>query len=234
VNSLVEAHIHAKHHLQRFAAQAAASAWDGLPAYDRPNVPQFLSAALPPLAAANRQSVVLTSAYIARALGRPPFPINPAQIVAGIRNGATPDEVYTRPFVTVWAELGKGTQWPDAVRIGRDRAMSAAATDVQLAFRDTLTEVGQVSDVTMGYQRVADAGACDFCQEVDGAQFLTDDPMPLHNNCGCGVEPVEYARGEHFAPTPTPDTVAVNDHGELGPLLGAPGDHFTSEADIAA
>jgi hypothetical protein len=51
-------------------------------------------------------------------------------------------------------------------------------------------------EVIWGYQRVADGGACEFCLLLDGAQFRTDDPMPIHNNCGCGVEPVEYTRGQ--------------------------------------
>jgi len=41
-----------------------------------------------------------------------------------------------------------------------------------------------------GFQRVADGGACEFCQTVDGAFLYSDDVMPLHNRCGCGIEPV--------------------------------------------
>jgi len=49
-------------------------------------------------------------------------------------------------------------------------------------------------EIIWGYQRVADGDACDFCAMLDGAQFRTDDPMPIHPGCGCGVEPVEYTR----------------------------------------
>lgn len=42
----------------------------------------------------------------------------------------------------------------------------------------------------VGYTRVADPGACAFCQEVDGAFLRSSDPMPLHPGCGCGVEPI--------------------------------------------
>jgi len=49
-------------------------------------------------------------------------------------------------------------------------------------------------DIIWGYQRVADGDACEFCAMIDGAQFRTEDPMPIHPNCGCGVEPVEYTR----------------------------------------
>lgn len=49
-------------------------------------------------------------------------------------------------------------------------------------------------EIIWGYQRVADGDACEFCAMLDGAQFRTDDPMPIHPGCGCGVEPVEYTR----------------------------------------
>jgi hypothetical protein len=49
-------------------------------------------------------------------------------------------------------------------------------------------------DIIWGYQRVADGDACQFCLMLDGAQFRTDSPMPIHPFCGCGVEPVEYTR----------------------------------------
>lgn len=42
----------------------------------------------------------------------------------------------------------------------------------------------------VGYVRVADGEACDFCEAVDGAFVSSADPMPLHNGCGCGAEPI--------------------------------------------
>jgi hypothetical protein len=98
----------------------------------------------------------------------------------------------------------------------------------------------------IGWERVADAGACDFCQELDGAMLASADAMALHNGCGCGIEPVveegtkrgaplqhvTEMRADEFQATPIPDTVAVNEHGEMGQVLGAAGDAFTSEADL--
>jgi hypothetical protein len=230
VDRLVAAHIAAKARLQTIASRIAVAAWDRLPGYDRENVDEFLSTALPPLHGANLQSVALTEAYLARKLGRLPLGVSADSIVAGIRNGAAPATVYERAFIQVWSDLGKQTSWEQAVQAGRSRVESAAATDVQLSFRDTLIDIGQQDERVVGWQRVADSGACDFCQEVDGARLASEDPMPLHNNCGCGVDPIT----EPFTPTPRPDTVAIHDHGELGPVLAAPGEHFTTEHQIAA
>lgn len=234
MDPLVAAQVQAKLRLQQLAAAAAVTVWDALPHYDRPNIDQFLSTALPVLGGANLQSVALTEAYLARALDRQPLGVDAHQVVAGIRNGATAEEVYRRPFVTVWSALSRGAPFDEAVAAGRARAAAAAATDVQLAFRDTLRAAGEADRTIMGYARVANPGACDFCQRVDGGQFLKHDPMPLHPHCNCGARVVEYTRGRHFTPTATPDTVAVHDHGELGPVLADPAQHFTSEHELAA
>lgn len=74
------------------------------------------------------------------------------------------------------------------------------------------------AEIIWGYQRVADGDACDFCAMLDGAQFRTDDPMPIHPGCGCGVEPVEYTRlSGKKAPKPrkgsTPATKITGDAG---------------------
>jgi hypothetical protein len=103
VDRLVAAHIAAKAHLQTFASRIAVAAWDRLPGYDRENVDEFLSTALPPLHGANLQAVALTEAFIARKLGRLPLGVSSDAIVAGIRNGAAPATVYERAFVQVWS-----------------------------------------------------------------------------------------------------------------------------------
>jgi hypothetical protein len=52
--------------------------------------------------------------------------------------------------------------------------------------------------------------------------------MPLHNHCGCSLEPVL----DDVTPTPLPEGVAVHEHGELGLVLGDPAHDFTSAADV--
>jgi hypothetical protein len=111
--------------------------------------------------------------------------------------------VYQRPFVTVWTALGAGARWEDAVAQGMARATSAAAMDVQLAFRASADEIGRADDGIYGFQRVADGGACAFCLEVDGAYVKTADASPLHNHCGCGLEPLTDPHpGAAYLPSP--------------------------------
>jgi hypothetical protein len=98
--------------------------------------------------------------------------------------------------------------------------------------RQTLVAVGEQDPTILGYQRVPDAGACAFCRLVAGQRYRTDQLMPLHNHCGCGVDVITADNRAGFTGKPENDLskpgVAVNDHGELGPVLGDPAHTFTA------
>lgn len=223
MNRLVGAHIEAQARIRTQAVAAMSAAWAGLPNYDESSVPAFLERAVPISVASQRASIAVTNAFVARRLGRQPAGVNPALILDATRNGATPADVYRRPFVTVWTALKNGTEYQEAVAAGLARASSSAAMDVQLAMRGTMQAVQQTDDGIYGYRRVADPGACEYCAAIDGAFVYSADAMPLHNHCGCGLDPVTRAARV----TPHPDTVAVHEHGELGAVIAPAGDHFT-------
>lgn len=225
---LARAHILGEQRLRRLVGRGVTRLWRALPGYDERDVDPWLARVLPLVLGGQRMSVALTEAYLARAMGRAPLGVNPERIIgSAARAGATPDEVYRRPFVTLWSALGEGKEFATAAQTALARAVGTSAMDMQLAMRGTLVEVGQADDEIMGFERVADDDACGFCMEVDGAQFRTEDAMPLHNHCGCGVEPVPYTRGQPLTPDPPPETVAIEEHGELGPVLGDPAHDFT-------
>lgn len=207
-----------------------AGVWADLPGYDRRNVDEWLSRVLPIVATAQRTSVAFTEAFLAQALERRPLGVNPNELIgAGVRNGAEPAEVYRRPFVTLWSKLGEGLLFEEASAAALSRATSTAGMDVQLSMRATANAVQEADDGIFGFTRAADPGACQFCSEVDGAYVKSADAMPLHNNCGCGLEPLT---SPHPRAAKLPSGVAVHQHGELGPLLGDPAHDFTSQSDI--
>ena len=229
---LAEAHIEAQRRLRAFTSNAVRRYWDDLPAYDRANVDEFLTRTVPTVIAAQRQSVAVTEAYIARYLRRQPLGINPEKLIgASVRNGTAPEDVYQRPFVTLWTRLGDGSDYADAFSAAVTQAAGSAAMDVQLSMRATANAVQEADAGIYGYSRVADGAACLFCMEVDGAYVKSADAMPLHNNCGCGLEPLT---APHPRAATLPSGVAVHQHGELGPVLGDPAHNFTSAADIPA
>jgi hypothetical protein len=166
--------------------------------------------------------------------------LDPADLIgAAVRNGAEPAEVYARPFVNVWTALGKGVPWIEAVHAGFARATSTAETDVALSSRAAATAYAAADDRIVGFQRVPDGGACDFCSLVAGQRYHSEDLMPLHNRCGCTVEPIVGAERRLFTGRLENDvvhgdgiSVVVREHGELGPVLANDADHFTSENEL--
>lgn len=238
-DALAQGHITGQEQLRAFAAAGVTAAWAGLPSYDDTDLPTFVARSTAVVLAAQRASVALTEAYLARVIGRQPVGVNPERLIgAAVRNGTLPSEVYRRPFVTVWKALKNGTAYEDAVHAGLHRATTAAQTDVQLAMRQTLAMVGQADPVILGYRRVPDAGACAFCRLVAGQRYRTDQLMPIHPHCGCGVDVITAENRHEFAGKPENDlnvtkdgvTAAVEEHGELGPLLVDGADRFTAEA----
>lgn len=240
-SQLTEAHIRGEKRIRDASIRAVAAAWQGLPSYDEANVDEFLSRALPAVRAGARSSALLTAAYINRSLERQPAAFDPDEVLASLRNGVPLEEVYRRPFVAVWTDLAAGKLYADAVAAGLEKARMLAATDPQLAMRDT----AQHLDNGYGYRRVADSGACEFCQAVNGAYVKGNSyVMALHPYCGCGLEPLtephegavllpDGTRVRPYAYGPLNDKVAVHQHGELGAILGGPTDHFTSQSEIA-
>lgn len=230
-STLVLAQIEGQRRLRLAATSGVTRIWDSLPAHDRENIDQWLSQVLPLMSAAQRQSVALTNAYIARAMNRQPLSLDVAALIgAGARNGTPPAQVYTRPFVTLWSGLGAGKRWDEASAAALARATATAAMDVQLSMAKTAQAIGIADPEIQRWQRVADGTACDFCLECDGAILNSEDALPLHNNCGCSVEPLT----DSPPVTKLPDTVTVADHGEMGPMLVDPKQNFLTEAEAFA
>lgn len=228
MRAAVAAHIEAQRRLRAFVVTGLEARWRTLPAYDEENVPAWLRAARPIVGGAQRQSAYYTSAFLASVAGEPAIPPNLAAVTgAAVRAGAELDEVYRRPFVTLWTKLGEGTAYDDALAAGLARATSSGATDVQLTMRATLADIGERSERIDGYQRIPDGNACELCLLASTQRYRTGDLMPIHNGCGCGVDVIL----SDFDPKPEvePDRLAemadsgleitVREHGELGPVL---------------
>ncbi len=221
------AHIEAQRRLRLLVRRAVENAWGSLPGYDAANVDEWVSLVYPTVRAGQLASVRLTEGYIARMLGRRP-PGLPADRLVGtaVRRGApAPDEVWRRPFVTLWTKLGDGVEFADASAAAAARASGMAAWDVQASMREASAAFQEADEGFYGYTRVADGDACDFCSEVDGAYVKDAGAMALHNGCGCGLEPNDEP---HPRAVNLPSGVAVHEHGELGPVLTDSAHDFTT------
>lgn len=223
-----EAHIAAQQRLRELTVAGVATAWQQLPSYDEPDAELFVETVVPLVLAAQRQSVALTSAFLTHALRRPPTGVDVDRLIgAAIRAGTPPEVVYRRPFIQTWAALADHTPWEQAIAAGRERATGAAAMDVQNSMRHTLAAAGGAEERILGYQRVPDADACEFCRLIAGRRYLSEQLMEVHPRCGCGVDVITEANRGDFTGDPENDlditrdgvSAAVREHGELGPLL---------------
>lgn len=230
-------HMQAQRLLREIVSTAALATWDALPTYDETTVDAFLSQVLPIIEAGQRQSVSLTDAFLAAVMGRTSYGLLSDGLTgAGVRSGTPPEEVYRRPFVNVWTALKKGAGWDDAVSAGRARVAENAEMDIALSSRATFGAAQEIDDGIYGYQRIARPGACKFCRAVNGAYVKSAVASPLHNRCGCSLEPLKRPHPRAtFLPsgeTVKTEDYAIHHHGELGAYLSDPQYAFTTEGDL--
>jgi len=220
--------------------------WDALGHYDKADVPRFVAAVKPIVKAGQARAIALSDAYLAKLTKTPTPGIDPSLVSgAAVRNGVSPDDEYEAPFVNVWTSLKNDGDWQAAVQSGRDRAVSSSLMDVALSTMASYVLFGQMnnsqadeSGQIVAWRRVAEAGCCEFCQEIDGAHTGPDTPQPLHNRCGCTAEPI-YGRsrpeGKYLDAGTTIGVTTIQDHGELGLVITQKGDSFTGpEAVVSA
>jgi hypothetical protein len=232
-------------------ADASREAWLRLGSYNRPDIKTFVDRVHPIVLAGQTRAVALTSAYMARQAKTPIVPVPIQQVVSKVRNGIDPFDVYQRSFIGVWKDLERGEGWDAAVQKGGNRIWSTAGMDVLLAMTagtliygaavNAQAQSNGAESELIGYRRVADPSCCDFCTQIDGAFCGPNEPMPLHNNCGCTVDPIMGKPREattlasedgNLAPGEDIEDVAIEEHGELGPLITRKGDQFTGPEDI--
>lgn len=193
---LARSHIEAQERIKLRVRTGVRAAWVSLGSYDEADIETFLARALPLIRAGELASISVLQSFLGQSLGRPVAAIDPTDVVDGLRNGATPDEVYRRPFVETWTALKDGTKWEQAVQLGLERALTAATTDMQLAQTHGARAFGGADSGIFGYQRVANSGACDLCLVASTQRYFTDTLMPIHPYCNCGVAPLTEPTGQ--------------------------------------
>jgi len=96
-----------------------------------------------------------------------------------------------------------------------------AATDLQLAQTHSARDWMADDENVYGWRRVTDGDPCPLCALAATRIYYRADLMPIHEHCGCGVEPLY---GEHPGGLSVPNAAVrvVDDH-EIGPRLMAAG-----------
>lgn len=214
--------------------------WRGLDEIRDADVDRFVALVVPVVAGGQRQVAALTDAYLSQVelavtgTTSGPAGIPSSTISIEAVRGVSAAEVYRRAGVTVWTALSKGVPFSAAADQGLARALELGATDLQLAKTHAARHVLSGRSSVTGYRRVLESGdPCELCIGAADRVYATDQLMPIHPHCACGVEPVfGDARVVEDAPEGGEADLAVRDHGELGPLLVVGAHEFTSEEDL--
>lgn len=225
----------------------------------------FVANVVPMVLAAQQTMVPLTDAYLAHFIATAtntvasPVGIAATSVTGTATRGVNPTEVYRRPYTQVWTDLSRGKTLDQAVAAGQRRAVTIAATDLQLARTRTAQQVLQQSTKhVIGYRRELGPGThhCAMCLLTSSRIYHKADLMPLHPGCSCTPTPIfrgeevpevdpallhdtvrrdlgdKYVRASGHGPVDYRDIIITRDHGELGPVLAVRGQDFTGPSDI--
>lgn len=238
----IEANISASAQVRDRVLTFVATVWDGLTSWRTPDIDRFVAAVLPVVLAGQRQMAALTDAYLAQVaqlvLGQgAPVGVPVDEVTGEALRGVPPEDVYTRPGITIWTALSLGKPLDRAVAEGRHRALTIAATDLQLARTRTAQRVLSRDRRVIGYRRTLTGSEnCPLCELASRNVYRRGDLMPIHARCDCSQAPV-YGNADPGADLAAPERpqgieVAVHEHGEIGPVLTVAGEHFTGPSDL--
>lgn len=225
------------------------ASWNTLDAWREPDIERFVARIVPVVTGGQVQIASLTDGYLAAmasaVLGIPSRPIGiPAKLVTDLAmRGVATSDVYRRMGPTVWTALSRGYDLRAAAGQGLTRALITAGTDLQLAKTHSVRYSASRNDNIVGYSRVPDGAACELCLLASTQRYHNEDLMPIHDRCGCDVEPLfgEHDPGQVIdqelldrinAAQQSDVAVAVHEHGELGPVLAVAGQNFDGPNDI--
>lgn len=177
----------------RARVMAFAQARFGAGQYRDADLERFVAEVVPVILSGRRQVSQLTDAWLAAKLtailGKRVKPRG--AIDTDSLRGVDANEVYARPFVTVRTELSNGKVLDAAVSIASQRLGKMIASDMQLARTHTARDVFSHTSEVQAYERtLTGAMSCALCYVASTQRYHTEDLMPIHPGCDCGVEPI--------------------------------------------
>lgn len=102
--------------------------------------------------------------------------------------GVPGDAVYDRPFGAIGGQLEEGAEFAVAMEASRERLRREIRTDLQLAQVKAAQALVTGDNGIAGWRRAV-VGTCAYCA-AHNDEYRGEDPMPIHQNCRCGVAPV--------------------------------------------
>lgn len=245
--------------LRASIVQQLFAVWFGLPDYRDENLDEWMGVALPLVQAGEETAAVATTTYLQFLMemggSEGELEIPDMSLVTGeaIRNGVSPEEVYSRPFKEVWNALSNGHDLQTSIEYGANRLRQLVETDIQLSHTHTSRSVLSQRNDVVGFRRIPTGSfTCALCLVASTQRYHKLDLMPIHPGCDCRVAPIigesdpgqvvdaDFLEQIHKAVEKQFGMSArdarsidyrkipiVQHHGEFGPTLAVRGQHFT-------
>lgn len=250
--------------LIRNSGRVAGGFFSALGSWRDDDVVRYVAQLNPVLSGAKTQVTQATVAFyqqIARLSGqsfnRPVFTAS-ALATEALRNGATTETIFRRPFVDMRRALANGSSMTDAIQAGAVRANQLAQTEIQLAKRNVGLAIRNANDGIVGYIRTLTGSEnCALCYVASTQRYRRGDLLPIHPGCDCGEMPIygsqdpgqiineqrleathesvadRFGVSARDARALDYRNIMVADHGEMGPLLTWKSHNATTLANIA-
>lgn len=179
-----------------------------------------------------------------------------------LRRGVDDTEVYQRPFTTIYAALGEGKPLDEAVHLGEVRLAEIVEMDLQQTYAEANRAAMErlPEGVRPRFWRRVLMGEenCALCVVASTQRYRIETLNPIHPGCDCAVDAifgpapeqvidedrleqvhaaVAELTGQADRGGRAPDyrdliVQMTPEHGELGPMLVRPRQHFTGPEDL--
>jgi hypothetical protein len=167
------------------AVRPVAASWMRLgPNWRDDDLRAFLADVAPHVDAAKRAALSVSTGYYAGVFGVRPPPLSPADVPVRFAGETA--------FIVARKALADGYEIAEAARMGGSAAEAAVRDLVISTSRTSGDVVAESTGISVtGWERKAEAGACEWCQGLDGVVFVTAADGDFgHDRCNCTLEPV--------------------------------------------
>jgi hypothetical protein len=262
---IINAHINADASIRARVTDYVTRVWGSLENLRDKDIDAFVSRILPVIQGAESQIASLTDAYLATLLTNMsganvrPVGIDPREVTGKALRGVDPVDVYHRAGTEVWNALSNNIPFNDARKMGLNRALNMALTDLQLSKTHTARRVFSQTQHVVGTRRVLTGSEnCGLCHVAATQRYHKSKLMPIHPGCDCGTAPImgdedpgqviddEGLEDAHIAieerfgvsdrgardPIDYRKVLLIREHGEIGPVLTVKGQHFDGPTSI--
>ena len=113
-----------------------------------------------------------------------------ALIGSATRGGTALETVYSRPGILVAELVSDGISITDSNARASRLVSEMADTDVAVAGRNAERAYMAVDRRIVGYRRVPNVTACDWCKYIATQRYKTSKLAPAHPYCHCGTAPI--------------------------------------------